>query len=192
MALGDIGLFNPSETHYTTPGAYDELLRGEATKRASYLASMDQFYAQLTESTRQFDATLAYQNTALAQQATLTREGFTSAEKIAESNIKSSEKMNTESLALGYKQLASTEMLKDRELDLMASQFNSEFRLKEKYAELAEDYLDEEQRMLSNSGKDTKPTFRDYYDSYSNATEMARAQEAREEEERKKKYYEIS
>lgn len=118
MALGDIGLFNPAESAYTTPGAYDQLLRAEATKRASYLASMDQFYAELTESTRQFDETLKFKTTSLAQEAALTREGFASSEKTTGMNIKSQEKMNAEDIAFRKTQLESQERLSNRELDL--------------------------------------------------------------------------
>ena len=47
MAYGDIGMFLPSEEAYTKPGSYENALQAEATKRASYLSSMDQFYAGL-------------------------------------------------------------------------------------------------------------------------------------------------
>lgn len=58
MALGDIGFLAPQETNYAHPGAYDSMLKAEAAKTASYLSSMDQFYAGLKESQRQFDETL--------------------------------------------------------------------------------------------------------------------------------------
>lgn len=60
MALGDIGMFNPAESLYSKPGAYEEMLRGEATKRAAYLSSMDQFYENLAEAQRQFNETLSF------------------------------------------------------------------------------------------------------------------------------------
>jgi len=47
MALGDIGMFLPPEEAYTRPGSYESALQAESTKRASYLSSMDQFYAGL-------------------------------------------------------------------------------------------------------------------------------------------------
>lgn len=67
MAIGDIGLFTPAESQYKTPGAYDESLRAEALKRSNYLAMMDQFYEQLDETKREFDATSALKTAALAQ-----------------------------------------------------------------------------------------------------------------------------
>ena len=63
MAIQDIGMFLPSESQYKNPGAYDEALRAEASKRAQYLSLMDQFYEQLNESQRQFNETLAFKTT---------------------------------------------------------------------------------------------------------------------------------
>uniref|UniRef100_A0A6H1ZCU8 Uncharacterized protein n=1 Tax=viral metagenome TaxID=1070528 RepID=A0A6H1ZCU8_9ZZZZ len=60
MAMGEIGMFLPAESAYGTPGAYSQALRAEATKRASYLSEMDQFYSQLEESQRQFDEMLSF------------------------------------------------------------------------------------------------------------------------------------
>ena len=60
MAIGDIGMFLPSESHYKTPGAYDALLSAEARKVADYLSQMDQFYENLEESKRQFSETLGF------------------------------------------------------------------------------------------------------------------------------------
>jgi hypothetical protein len=67
MAIGDIGIFNPAESAYSKPGAYDDALRADAVKRASYLAMMDQFYEQLDETKREFDQTLTFKQSALAQ-----------------------------------------------------------------------------------------------------------------------------
>jgi len=50
----------PAPSQFGLPGQYDDLLRGEALKSASYLSSMDQFYANLDEAQRQFDETLAF------------------------------------------------------------------------------------------------------------------------------------
>ena len=58
--MGEIGMFLPAESAYGTPGAYSQALRAEATKRASYLSEMDQFYSQLEESQRQFDEMLSF------------------------------------------------------------------------------------------------------------------------------------
>ena len=58
--IGEIGLFNPAESTYLRPGAYDEALRANAFKQASYLSAMDQFYEQLDETVREFNATLSF------------------------------------------------------------------------------------------------------------------------------------
>lgn len=60
MADSGLGSFLPSETAYKDPNRFKDVLRAEGSKRASYLSSMDQFYAQLDEMERQFDATLAF------------------------------------------------------------------------------------------------------------------------------------
>ena len=60
MGLGEVGMFLPAESAYGTPGAYSQSLRAEATKRARYLSEMDQFYASLEESKRQFEETMTF------------------------------------------------------------------------------------------------------------------------------------
>lgn len=55
----DLGVLLPTESQYGNPGAYTEAIRAEATKQATYLSNMDQFYAQLDESKRQFDLNYA-------------------------------------------------------------------------------------------------------------------------------------
>jgi len=60
MAIGEVGMFLPAESQYGTPGAYSQSLRAEATKRANYLSQMDQFYASLEESKKQFEETLEF------------------------------------------------------------------------------------------------------------------------------------
>jgi hypothetical protein len=66
MAIFDTGVFSPAESAYgDSPAAYRESLRAESVKHASYLSSMDQFYAELDEMQRQFDATLGYKQDVL-------------------------------------------------------------------------------------------------------------------------------
>jgi len=72
--IGEIGLFNPAESTYLRPGAYDEALRANAFKQASYLSAMDQFYEQLDETVREFNATLSFKEAELAQIKGLTEE----------------------------------------------------------------------------------------------------------------------
>jgi hypothetical protein len=76
MAIQDIGMFLPAESNYKTPGAYDEALRAEASKRAQYLSLMDQFYEQLNESQRQFNEKLSYEKWYAGEQLSISREQF--------------------------------------------------------------------------------------------------------------------
>lgn len=73
MAQGDIGMFLPSESHYKYPGAYSQALKAEAVKTANYLSSMDQFYAQLEESQRQFNEMLAFREDVFARELEFNR-----------------------------------------------------------------------------------------------------------------------
>lgn len=66
MAIGDLGIFFSPESNYRVPGQYEAALRGEATKRASYLSSMDQFYAGLDETIREFDERMGLERDRLA------------------------------------------------------------------------------------------------------------------------------
>ena len=58
MGYGDFQTFLPSESLYKEPGMALVSAKAEGAKRASYLSSMDQFYAELGEKSKQFD--LAY------------------------------------------------------------------------------------------------------------------------------------
>lgn len=57
MAYGDFASLLPAESYYTGPRGATDAAKVEATKKASYLSQMDQFYAQLAEMERQFDVT---------------------------------------------------------------------------------------------------------------------------------------
>jgi len=56
MAYGG-GIFVPSETAYKDPNRFRDVLQAEGNKEATYLAQMDQFYAELDEMKREFDIT---------------------------------------------------------------------------------------------------------------------------------------
>ena len=74
MAIGEIGMFLHPESAYGTPGAFSQALRAEATKRARYLSEMDQFYANLEESKRQFEETMAFREESWEEEMGLRRE----------------------------------------------------------------------------------------------------------------------
>lgn len=102
MPLGEAGLLLPSETHYKAPGAYKSALQAEASKRASYLASMDQFYAQLEEAKRQYDTTLAFKERTFDEELAFNR-------WVAEENVRLSEAsldLEEEKLGLMERQIA--------------------------------------------------------------------------------------
>ena len=61
MAYGEFESFRPSESAYTQPGEYEAVQRNVALEKATYLSSMDQFYADLEEEARQFDVGLTSQ-----------------------------------------------------------------------------------------------------------------------------------
>lgn len=110
MAIGDIGIFNPAEGQYKAPGAYDEALRADALKRATYLSMMDQFYEQLDETKREFDATSAFKYAELAQNKWATEEQIG---------------LSKEDLALRREQGAGDLALRSRALDEQAA-YNKE------------------------------------------------------------------
>jgi len=73
MAIGEVGMFLPAESAYGTPGAFSQALRAEATKRAAYLSEMDQFYASLEESKRQFEETMTFREESWEEEMGLRR-----------------------------------------------------------------------------------------------------------------------
>lgn len=76
MAYTDFGQLMPSEAGFKTPGMYGAFLQAEGAKKAAYLSDMDQFFANLAETTRQFNETLGFKNKELASRETLTREEY--------------------------------------------------------------------------------------------------------------------
>lgn len=77
MGLGEVGMFLPAESAYGTPGAYNQALRAESTKRAAYLSQMDQFYASLEESKRQFEETMTFREESWEDEMGLRRSEMT-------------------------------------------------------------------------------------------------------------------
>lgn len=77
MAIGEVGMFLPAESAYGTPGAYSQALRAESTKRAAYLSQMDQFYASLEESKRQFEETMTFREESWEDEMGLRRDELT-------------------------------------------------------------------------------------------------------------------
>lgn len=115
MAIGDMGAFTPAESHYQTPGAYDAVLSGEALKRAAYLSSMDQFYANLDESERQFDLTLEFKTETRDMELAFGREKLAYQKEI------------------DYARLHSQESYQDRLLDLREREMDLQYDDDEPY-----------------------------------------------------------
>ena len=63
-----LGVFLPSETAYKDPNQFRDVLFAEGSKRANYLSSMDQYYAQLDETKREFGLTLEFKREELTAQ----------------------------------------------------------------------------------------------------------------------------
>jgi len=105
MANG-IGLFLPSESAYSKPGAFEDSLRAEAMKQAAYLSSMDQFYAELDESTRQFDEQMAWSQDSFKMAADAKRWEVEEGLKVQKSDIEQRRDAADQQYALGKKELA--------------------------------------------------------------------------------------
>jgi len=129
---GDIGMFLPSEAQYATPGGYETLLQSEATKRAQYLAQMDQFYLELEESQRQFDETMDFQ--------VATRDlGL----ELSYKQLEQQKDLSLEEIAL-RRELGETEAsLKSRELDITQSYQNKQYGLAKDQLELSKRQYEE-------------------------------------------------
>jgi len=70
MAFSDYAVFLPAESLYVRPGAYEEALKAEAIKQATYLGELSRFYKTLTEQKREFDLRHALEKERLALQKT--------------------------------------------------------------------------------------------------------------------------
>ena len=109
MALGDVGAFSPAESHYGTPRAYDKMLQAEASKRASYLASMDQFYENLAEAERQFNETLEFKTETRDLELDWAREKQANELTFEREALASRERYNERSLDLKEREIAGGE-----------------------------------------------------------------------------------
>lgn len=131
MAYGEFGGLLPRETHFSSPAAYTEAAKAEAFKRASYLSQMDSFYAQLAETTRQFDLNLAFQEKSLAENLKLDREKLAWEKEYGTGMLEIQREQNEtqrygidKNYALGLKQVS----LGQQELSLKSQQINAELK----------------------------------------------------------------
>jgi len=162
MAYGDIGLFLPTESTYLRPGTYEAALSAEAAKTAQYLASMDQFYANLEEAQSEFAQTLAFKKKELASREALASRGY----DIQEQQVENQATYNTELLDLRRQELemqatsqSQSYDLEQKKLDLLRMQ--TEHNLEgptasqrwEQYQQTQQQALDYNQRFIDTLQK---------------------------------------
>jgi len=123
MALGDVGLFNPAESTYTTPGAYGETLKATALQNAQYLSMMDQFYEQLEETTRQFNETLGFKESELAQQKWIAEQDIS----LKGRSLDITEKLGTADLALRSRIATEEAEYKQESLDVQRMAISAQY-----------------------------------------------------------------
>lgn len=164
MALGEVGMFLPAESAYGTPGAYSQALRAEATKRASYLSEMDQFYSQLEESQRQFDEMLSFKEESWEDEMGLRREEMNTQRKMGLAQLllgmyqaKTARKAAT--MSGGTTQLGG----RDEKLDFMREMWSDRLKMEE----------DSEIDYSPRYGKDYDPYERSFYLQESNYTDYS-------------------
>lgn len=111
-----MGVFLPSETAYKDPNRFRDVLEAEGTKQARYLSSMDQFYAQMEESKRQFDVTsqqrerffeeeMAFRGEELETETELQRWLKREDVQLGRRGIRAQERLGEQELGLGYEKL---------------------------------------------------------------------------------------
>jgi len=105
MAYGDIGIFQPAESHYKTPGSYEAMMKAEALKRANYLAAMDQFYENLNEARRQFSETLAFKKETRDLELDFAREKLETTSRLEEERLASEKAYRSRMLGLAEQEL---------------------------------------------------------------------------------------
>ena len=133
MGYGEVGILSPSANAFRDPTSQRSEAVGQGMQRASYLSSMDQFYAQLGEAARQFDLnygiheraqTLAESHDVWAEDVSreglkIQREGIASQERLGYAQIESREDLGFAQLdagnELGWAQLGMQQEQMDRD-----------------------------------------------------------------------------
>ena len=118
-----------AEGSFRRPEGFRDYLQAEATGRATFLSNMDQFYAQLEESVRQFDETLGYKEDVLTEETRM----FDVGEERATSEF------------------ASSLSLRKSELDILRDSAMSEATYRTGQLGLGERRLDLEEKELGRS-----------------------------------------
>jgi len=161
MALGDVGIFNPAESNYGTPGAFDKMLQAEAQKRAAYLSSMDQFYENLAESQRQFDETLGFKTETRDLELDWAQEKFEKEQILDRERLSAEKEYNEGILSLKERELAGEED------DLSPFQRFKVFNMLEKEGESRQDVREEGLDLLRPGSSSGTIYGKDYENPYS-------------------------
>lgn len=131
-----LGLFQPSEIQYRNPGQYRDTLAAVGNKEADYLASMDQFFANLDESKRQFDLSSAQKQSQFEASLSFEQEKLDWQSEENAYNRSSQESMSSEQLGAQKEIASQNTSLRQQELDMA----------KEKNEYIQELYANEETR----------------------------------------------
>lgn len=123
------------EASFKRPGDYEAYLRAEATGRASYLSSMDQFYAQLEETVREFDVTSTYKYDVLEAEQEMFGEELTE-----------SSRQFDEELEFMREQWGGTVELRERELSALEKYRSRSLGLEERKLDIMEETSERETR----------------------------------------------
>lgn len=116
MAFTPIDVRGPSS--FKGPGQYEAYLKAEATGKASYLSSMDQFYAQLEEAIREFDVTSKYKYDVIASEEKMFGENLAEQQRQFNEELGWMREQWSDQKALEEAKLASTEAYQGRALDI--------------------------------------------------------------------------
>jgi len=123
MGYGEVGALSPGTSTFRGPSGQVRIDEARGRQQASYLSQMDQFYAQLAESTREFDIMAGFKG----REVTLAER-----HDIWQSDIAK------EQLEFGRESLASQEALGYAELDLKSSLGRGESDYRSGMLDLAE------------------------------------------------------
>ena len=149
MSYSDLGVLLPTESQYGNPQAYTESIRAESNKQATYLSNMDQFYTQLDESKRQFEAqyaartkefewTASFNEKQLAESSRLQEAKLAEQKRQFEASQKAIGEQFSWTSAFQEKQLAQKSLVENKSLELQEKESALKQQLAQKQLEFQE------------------------------------------------------
>jgi len=130
MGYGEVGTLLPGASSYRGPSGQVRIDEASGRQKVSYLSQMDQFYAQLAESTRQFDKSFGLQErqVTLAEESDEWRKEFSYAQLEQQGELGSRElgirsQGQSDQLSLGRQQLSAESDYRGGMLDLAEREF---------------------------------------------------------------------